>query len=649
MPFLKSLANWIGLDRAGLFHALQLTFAAWLSFTIAAAFHLHNAYWAAMSAWVVAQATRGLMLERGFFRIVGTLLGVGIGFLLLYATDQPYLKLTGFSVWIALCAALLHVLRGVHAYGALMGGITAAIIVLPSVMDPDHTVERAVARVECTLIGVVVVTLITGFFTPGSQRDVFYRRVRKLAGDAVAFTSHALRDTATDAEERAILTEISDVDANASLISAGSVGGYRRLHHVHALVGASLEVMAAGVASRDHLQREAGEVDVRLPQALNTLAEHLRENAPGDTLWHDLEEVRKTSSARLDEALKQLRLADYVLFREPRSADAKSFGSKAVYLAPHHDWDLARQMALVCGLTAFLAGAVGFASGWPAGLMTALGVTIFSMILSSVPWPQKLAPKLLIGIFSGVCAAVIYRLTIQPHITTMAGLLISVFPFMLIGSLARASRRTAISGLEACMCFMFISQAGMPATPPLKVFMDAGSIILGAAIVGAGFLLIPRRPINRAKVAATQINRDLVRMLKAPLANWQSQTTRQILRLMSHLTQASELGNAAPRGLLSALNLGHAIKEIQKLGNGSAQDAMTRSQADKVLGHLYKFTDDPYQLANDLVKMAENIKNPTLAMAVVDAASALQSGASLFQFAKRPAEKAIDFHSQKRH
>lgn len=630
MSRLKSLANWIGIDRAGLFHALQLTISAWLSFSIAAAFHLHNAYWAAMPAWVVAQATRGLMLERGFFRIVGTLLGVGVGFLLLYATDQPYLKLTGFSVWIALCAALLHILRGVHAYGALMGGITAAIIVLPSVLDPDHTVERAIARVECTLIGVVVVTLVTGFFTPGSQRDVFYRRIRRLAGDAVDFAAHALRSTSTEAKERAILTEISDVDANASLISAGSVDGYRRLHHVHALVGASLEVMAAGIASRDRLQREAGEVDIRLPEALNTLAEHLRDNAPGETLWHDLEEVRKTSPARLDEALKQLRLADYVLFREPRSADAKSFGSKAVYLAPHHDWNLARQMAMVCGLTAFLSGAAGFASGWPVGLMTALGVTIFSMILSSVPWPQKLAPKLLTGIFSGVCAAMIYRLTIQPHITTMAGLLISVFPFMLVGSLSRASRRTAIPGLEACMCFMFISQAGMHATPPLKVFMDAGSIILGASLVGTGFLLIPRRPVNRAKVAAAQINRDLTRMLTDSSANWQAQTSRQILRLMSHLAQASDLGEAAPQGLLPALNLGHAIREIQKATK--VQDATTGETAVLVLGHLQDFTKDPIGVSRLLRNQAETITSPGLAAAVSDAASALESGARLFHF-----------------
>lgn len=633
MTTLKSLARGIGLDRAGLFHALQLTVAAWISFAIAAAFHLHNAYWAAMPVWVVAQATRGLMLERGFFRIVGTLLGVGIGFLLLYLTEQPYLKLAGFALWIALCAALTQLLRGVLAYGALMSGITAAIIVLPSVLDPAHTIERAVARVECTLIGVVVVTLVTGFFTPRSPRGEFYRQVRKLAGDAVAFAARALQGLATEPEEKAILTEISEVDASASLVSAGSVEGYRRLQHVHALAGASLGVMAAGVASKDGLHREQREADPALLHALTTLAGHLQNHAPGETLWQDLEQVRKLSPERLNDALHQLRQADHALFSEPGSADARSFGPKAVYLAPHHDWDLARQVALVCGFSAFGAASIGLASGWTAGLMTALGVTIFSMLLSSTSWPQKLVPKLLMGIAAGVCAAMFYRLALQPHIASMTGLLLSVLPFMIIGSLARASRVTAISGLEACMCFMFISQAGMPATPPQRVFLDAGSILLGALIVGTGFLLLPRQPITRARVAAAEINRDLVLLAKTSFTGWPTQAAHQMLRLMGHLAQAGDAAQDRPHSLLPAFNLGHAIQEIHKAT--SHPDVKTREASLVALNLFQSFPEDPNSTSQRLEEEARKVQDHHLATALSDAAFALQNGAVLFRFGSR--------------
>jgi hypothetical protein len=129
----------------------------------------------------------------------------------------------------------------------------------PSVLRPEHAIELAVARVECTLIGVIVVTLVTGFWTPASPREDFYERVRRLAKEAMAF---ALAAPAEEAEacERQILREMSEVQVNASLVTAGSIEGYRRLHHVDALIVAAFAVMAAGNRIAERLRRD------RVPQ-----------------------------------------------------------------------------------------------------------------------------------------------------------------------------------------------------------------------------------------------------------------------------------------------------------------------------------------------------------------------------------------------
>lgn len=626
------LIDRLGLDRAGLLHGLQLTFAAWLAFTIAAYFHVQNAYWAAMPIWVVAQPTRGLLLERAVFRIIGTLLGVGIGFLLLHLTPQPYLHLAGFALWTALCATLMHVLRGVHAYGALMAGITAAIIILPSVLDPQHTLDRAVARVECTLIGVLVVTLVTGFFTPASSRQAFYQQVRTLAGDAVDFAARALRGLPLEDREKKILAEISQVESTASLVSAGSVAGYQRLHHVETLAGASLEVMAAGLSLRDAGGATTAQDNTDLAEHLESLAAHLRADTPAKSLDNG---AAIAAPPRLHEALEQLRQTDQVLFHQSTEADVTSFGRKAVYLAPHHDWNLARRMALVCGLLAFLAACAGLASGQRAGLMTALGITIFSLILSSVPLPQQLAPKLLMGIFAGVIAAVTYRLTIQPHLTTMVDLIISVLPFILVGSLARASRVTAIPALEANMCFMFLSQAGMPAAPPAAVLLDALSLITGAVLVAGGFMLLPRRPLTQARIAASLIGRDLSRLLETPFHNWRALISRHILHLISHLSQAGDTSQMTwtHGGLLAPLNLGHAIHALQRLS--AEADPQTRQQAQAALTLLKDFHTDPAHLSTELRQQARIVTQPPLVSALLEAAAALKNGIGLFQFGSR--------------
>lgn len=625
----------LGLDRAGMLHGLQLAFAAWLAFTIAAYFHVQNAYWAAMPIWVVAQPTRGLLLERAVFRIIGTLLGVGVGFLLLHLTPQPYLHLVGFALWTALCAALMHVLRGVHAYGALMAGITAAIIILPSVLDPHHTLDRAVARVECTLIGVLVVTLVTGFFTPASSRQAFYKQVRTLAGDAVAFAALAVRGLPLENREKKILAEISEVEASASLVSAGSVAGYQRLRHVETLAGASLEVMAAGLSIRD--AQHTTQTNPELADHLDTLAAHLREDSANQSPGLPQDTITCPDHPRLYAALDQLRQADQVLFHEPTEADITSFGRKAVYLAPHHDWNLARRMALVCGLLAFLTACLGLASGQRAGLMTALAITIFSLILSSVPLPQQLAPKLLMGIFAGVCAAVSYRLTLQPHLTTLADLCVSILPFILLGSLARASRVTAIPALEANMCFMFLSQAGMPAAPPASVIMDALSIIAGAVLVAGGFMMLPRRPLTQARTAASLICRDLSRLLQSPYPDWRPQTTRHILRLINHLSQAGDTSQMVwtHEGLLAPLNLGDAIQNLRRISADPQADSQSRQEALSALTWLKDFSTDPANLSNRLRQQAQMSSYKPLAIALMETSAALQNGIGLFQFGTR--------------
>jgi uncharacterized membrane protein YccC len=194
---------------------------------------------------------KGPAARTRFFRIIGTALGAAVGFGILQVVGDPYLVLVLLGVWVAANAGLVHILRGVHGYGAMMSGMTAAIVVLPSVLAPEQSGAVALARLECTLIGVVVVTLVTGFWTPDSPRQEFHGRVRHLSSDAVAFVAALLKDIPQEkgeALERRILREMGEVQATASLVTAGSIEGYRRLHHVHALVTVSLAVMAAGRA-----------------------------------------------------------------------------------------------------------------------------------------------------------------------------------------------------------------------------------------------------------------------------------------------------------------------------------------------------------------------------------------------------------------
>ncbi len=144
---------------------------------IATFLHIENAYWAVMPVWVVSQPARGLLIGRAVFRVVGTLVGAAFGFALMWLDPGPAVVLACLGLWIAGWTAVLHLMRGVHSYGAMLAGMTAAVVLLPSLLHPAHGPALALARVECTLIGVLVVTFVTALWTPRSSVEEFRARL----------------------------------------------------------------------------------------------------------------------------------------------------------------------------------------------------------------------------------------------------------------------------------------------------------------------------------------------------------------------------------------------------------------------------------------------------------------------------------------
>ena len=211
------------LGKSSLFKALLLAISAWLSFLIAVLLKVDNPYWAAMPVWVIAQSTRGLLFERALYRVVGTLLGAGAGLLILM-TNQPLWELFLMAVVIFICAGALHILQGVRGYIALLSGITVAVVVLPALLAPEQALELAWARIESTLIGVVIGTIITSIGTPPSPRQQFYQQVRQLAADAVQTTVLLLTEQQPqkiNSMLRELSIRLSDLEAQAANTAAG--------------------------------------------------------------------------------------------------------------------------------------------------------------------------------------------------------------------------------------------------------------------------------------------------------------------------------------------------------------------------------------------------------------------------------------------
>src|SRR6266478_5043269 len=108
---------------------LSLSYFSCLALYVAFWLELDNAYWAGTSAAIVCQPHLGASLRKGWFRMIGTLVG-GVAIVTLTACfpQDRAAFLLGLALWGAACALVATLLRNFAAYAAALAGYTAAII-----------------------------------------------------------------------------------------------------------------------------------------------------------------------------------------------------------------------------------------------------------------------------------------------------------------------------------------------------------------------------------------------------------------------------------------------------------------------------------------------------------------------------------------
>ena len=108
---------------------MRLWAAVCLALYVAFWLELDNPFWAGTSAAIVCQPQLGASLRKGWFRMIGTLVGaVAIVVLTACFPQDRALFLVGLALWGAACALAATLLRNFAAYSAALAGYTAAII-----------------------------------------------------------------------------------------------------------------------------------------------------------------------------------------------------------------------------------------------------------------------------------------------------------------------------------------------------------------------------------------------------------------------------------------------------------------------------------------------------------------------------------------
>ncbi len=114
-----------------LLFGLRLWASVCLALYVAFWLELDNAYWAGTTAALVCQPHLGASLRKGWYRMIGTVIGaVAIVVLTACFPQDRAPFLLGLALWGAACALVATLLRNFAAYSAALAGYTVAIIAM---------------------------------------------------------------------------------------------------------------------------------------------------------------------------------------------------------------------------------------------------------------------------------------------------------------------------------------------------------------------------------------------------------------------------------------------------------------------------------------------------------------------------------------
>ena len=607
------LANMVRAAGPPLLFGVRLWVSVCLALYVAFWLELDNAYWAGTSAAIVCQPHLGASLRKGWFRMIGTVVGAVVIVVLTAVFPQNRFGfLVGLALWGGACALVATLLRNFAAYAAALAGFTAAIIAsdqLGATGGPNgQAFMLAVYRVSEIWIGIVSAGIVLTLTDVGDAPRRLAAQFAALAAEiAKGFSSSlALAGLSSSDTLQPVRRELTRRVIALDPIMDESLGESSRLrYHSPVLQGAmdglfyalaawrSVEVRLSRLP-KDEAREEVNAILRSIPPELRSAAQagqttSWTENPSGmraecDAAVRALQALPSgTPSLRLLAAHVANLLAGFGAVLDGLAllvADRARIRSRPRMTLHVSDW----LPALVNGGRAFVTiGAVEvfwIATEWPNG---ALAITFAAIAVILLAPRAEAAYSSAVSFMAGIavaaaCAAVILFAAL-PKMQSFPGFSLVLALYLVPAGALMAQSSHAMFAFFVAMTANFIpllAPANQMSYDTVQFYNSALAIFAGCGFAALSFrLLPPLSPTFRVERLLELTLRDLRRLATAEFgrlpADWDGRIYKRLVALPD---EAEPLQRAQ---LLTALSLGSEIIELRRvapqLGLASDLDA----------------------------------------------------------------------------
>lgn len=628
----------LGFQPGQLYYTLRTAIGACIALWLAWVLGLEHPQWAAMSVWIAAQPTRGMLLEKSLFRALGTVAGTLFGVtLVMVSGDQSWVLVLGLAAWVSLCAGMGNVWRGYASYGAILAGYSAAMVSLLDSAHPDRIVPLGMDRFFTVMVGIAVALVIGRLFAPVRQPDALRERVRLLTVSILRDLAARLRGElqAPVAGPRAVLSEIASIEDLLDPHASGSLKSRKVARALRQVLLAQVSVLLwmRGSALPVH--------SVELSQALADAAQALERAGDDEAVLCHLS--RALSCAQDDAALSEVLQRLQTALGQVPTQDAgderplRMFESQAL----HRDWVGGRQVALRAWVVLLLVGSFWLLTGWKPAAYTLLGTSVMVSLFSTFDSPALVMRPVIVGHVVGLSAALVCRWLVWPWAASQLELLYLMMPFIVAGALVLAHPRTAPVGFDYNFLLLIMLQPSYPlkgAFPPS--LMSAIAMLAAPCLALLAYRYIfPNNTAQRAHAIMRLMLTELQAMASDPRAAahqgvWRARLYHRLIRLIRLSDKGAKTDMSTLDYCLNILQLGSLVLHLQAWTNHPGADAASVRRARQILRRLSRLQARPQRAVNALRRLAagghaRRLPQPELLQQAVNGCAALGSAGLL--------------------
>ena len=598
----EAVSTWFAADLPNLVFALKTSVAGLLALWISFRLDFAQPQWALMTVFIISRPESGLVMTKGFYRVLGTIAGSAAALILtgLFAQSTE-LFILSLATWIGLNVALAARYRNFQSYGFMLAGYTAAIIGFGAAADPNHAFDIAQARVSEVVLGILCASVVAEAFFPVhasvqlvpaalarfTRFKEFLRHAFSLdfdSGKMLAMQQAFLADiVASETQRSSSVFEGAEArlrDArvrwmNASFMKAsttlyGFIQTMRRLRlqapaegiaiitsHYDELAGCMMAADGSPAAVAARLATYRSELHVRHRQAMPETAEAV-------PMRGDIAAAFRLYLRVVDE------LVDYVDAMLALSEPGRPTPPAVPAYALHADSWVATLSGLRAVGVLFAVSAFWIATAWPGGSGAATLGAIICMLFGSAPAPTIVVQRVARGFVLGQLMAFVCMFFVLPQADAFPSVALCMLPFLAFSAWMIVHPRFASEGSGIYLAMISSIPLHNQMHYDIVDFLNnCVGVFIGLGAASIAFSVFPSSPTRLRDRLLARLRDQVADACRAPLREgalrhrFESRTRDLLYQLTTPPAAMRELSGPVFGHAMTILEVGQMAIELR--------------------------------------------------------------------------------------